>query len=78
VIITEDMIDRAAAVIAEVTCEPRVGRFERIMAREVLRAGLGSRDREVCTCHRDPDGTMYGGDFCPVHRVTDRENGSES
>lgn len=44
-IITEDMIDRAAAVVAEVTREPRVGRFERIMAREILRAGLGT-DRE--------------------------------
>ena len=47
------------------------------LTEDQLRMALGlTVDREVCTCHRDPDGTTYGGDFCPVHRVTDHEDGS--
>lgn len=34
-------------------------------------------DRENgCTCHIDPDGTEYGGDYCPAH-VPNREDGSQ-
>lgn len=36
-----DAIERVAKVMAEVTGEPRVGRFERTMSRAVLLAALG-------------------------------------
>jgi len=39
--VTDDMVKRAAAVLAEVTGEPRIGRFERTMARAALEAALG-------------------------------------
>ncbi|MEJ1087037.1 histone-like nucleoid-structuring protein Lsr2 [Microbacterium sp. Mu-80] len=44
--ITVDMEERAAAVVAEVTGEPRIGRFERTMARAILTAALAAGDEQ--------------------------------
>lgn len=39
----EDQVDAAAVVVAEITGEPRPGRFERTMARAILQAAADTQ-----------------------------------
>lgn len=78
----EEQVKAAAVVVAEITGEPRPGRFERTMARAILQAAadIDVPDREICPqpCEHLSQHDAREGRTCAEHpcTCTDREVGS--